>query len=390
MPHVTAYRRLLAAALALSAASWMVARAQAGPGITDSTILIGVEGSTQAFASDEENLGMHLVAREVNSRGGVHGRLLDIRSYPRPASATPDDVLANVKKLVEEDGVFLIFNHGGPSAMSIAPYAMRLKVPYMFPHTALVTADADRYVFTSYPRYLGESQVMLRYLSETRGFKRIGIVHDANVYGRYFLDRLLEYAPRFGYAVAGTLALTERKPGDLREALSTVRQTLPEAVVLALYPEQAKAVMDATSRLEWSGVRMVSSGPLTDEQYLNVPGGFAEGTLGFCYYPDPNVAREPGIEQYPGTDGQALPGTCVEWVLPVRVCVWSSRRRGPRTRRTPVDQRTLHRRDGVSSRLGERRDHAAGQLLADQSSRAARGFHLRAAEWSIRASGRLD
>ena len=184
--QLTPYRRLCAAALALAAALSMVGRAQAGPGITDSTILIGVEGSTQAFASDEENLGMHLVARDVNSRGGVHGRLLDIRSYPRPASATPDDVLANVKKLVEQDGVFLIFNHGGPSAMSIAPYAMRMKVPYMFPHTALVTADADRYVFTSYPRYLGESQVMLRYLSETRGFKRIGIVHDANVYGRIF------------------------------------------------------------------------------------------------------------------------------------------------------------------------------------------------------------
>ena len=285
MAHLTAYRRLCAAALALTAASLRLGRAQTGPGITDSTILIGVEGSTQAFASDEENLGMHLVARDVNSRGGVHGRLLDIRSYPRPASATPDDVLANVKKLVEQDGVFLIFNHGGPSAMSIAPYAMRLKVPYMFPHTALVTADADRYVFTSYPRYLGESQVMLRYLSETRGFKRIGIVHDANVYGRYFLDRLLEYAPRFGYAVAGTLALTERKPGDLREALSTVRQASPEAVVLALYPEQARAVMEATVSTRMVGRQDGIVGPAHRRAVSERAGRLRRGHAGLLLLP---------------------------------------------------------------------------------------------------------
>jgi hypothetical protein len=79
-------------------------------------------------------------------------------------------------------------------------------------------------------------------------------------------------------------------------------------VWLALYPEQARAVMDAKAKLGWGDVRMVASGPLTDEQYLNVPGGFAEGTPGFCYYPDPNSSQAPGVVEYRRLMAQYYPG----------------------------------------------------------------------------------
>ncbi len=43
-------------------------------GVSDSNILIGMEGSAQSFSTDEENLGMHLVIMHVNAEGGIHGR----------------------------------------------------------------------------------------------------------------------------------------------------------------------------------------------------------------------------------------------------------------------------------------------------------------------------
>ena len=52
---------------------------------------------------------------------------------------------------------------------------------------------------------------------------------------------------------------------------------------------EAKAALDYD-------VRLVSSGPLTDEQYFDIEGGFAEGTTGFCHYPDPEISQEPGIQ----------------------------------------------------------------------------------------------
>ncbi len=299
---------LAALALALATVAVLVAQPSHEQGVSETEILIGIEGDTNSFASDEENLGMRLVMQAVNDAGGVLGRTLVARSYPRSGGAASDEAIANVKRLVEQDRVFLIFNHGGPASTGIAPYAMEKHVPYMFPHTALLTGDADRYVFTSYPRYLGESQIMFRYLAETRKFTRIGIVHDENIYGRFFLDRLREYATRFGYEMVGAQALSDRRPADLTTTLAALKPSNPDAIVLALYPEQAKKVMEAKARLDWKNVRMVSVGPLTDEQYLNVPGGFAEGSLGFCYYPDPNVSTEPGVGEYRTLMAKYYPG----------------------------------------------------------------------------------
>ena len=80
--------------------------------------------------------------------------------------------------------------------------------------------------------------------------------------------------------------------------MQRLKDAKPDAIVMALYPPQAKKVMEAKARLDWKTVRMVSSGPLTDEEYLNVPGGYAEGTLGLCYYPDPNQSDAPGVAAY--------------------------------------------------------------------------------------------
>ncbi len=294
----------LAGGLAVALASAILAAqmppgAGAGPavGVTDTTILIGVEGPTGSFPVDEENLGMQLVIRDVNERGGVNGRRLVAIGFPR-ASDAPAQETTNARRLMEESGVLLLFGHGGPASPDIAPIAMARHVPYMFPHTALVTLDGARYVFTSYPRYLGESQVMFRYLARTRGFRRLAIAYADNAYGRFFLDRLNEYASRFGYLVAGAQPVADRNPADLTAAVGALRRTAPDAVILALYPEQARRVMEARKSLGWTAAPIVSSGPLTDEQYLNVEGGAADGALGFCYYPDPNESDKPGIVQY--------------------------------------------------------------------------------------------
>ncbi|MEO8678571.1 MAG: ABC transporter substrate-binding protein [Vicinamibacterales bacterium] len=267
-------------------------------GVAGDQILIGLEGATDSFSSDEENLGMRLLMAEVNAHGGIHGRRLVERSYPRQGGAAIDEGVANARRLIEEDGVFLLFNMGGPAAVRIAPLAMSRQVPFLFPHTALLTHDADRYVFTSFPRYAGETAVMFQHLAATRGLKRLAIVHDENEYGSYFRDRLVQLALSLGYQMVGAEGLTDRKPGDLAPALGRLRAVRPEAVVLALYPEQAQAVMRAKAALGWRDVRMVATGPLTDEQYLNVEGGAAEGTIGFCLYPDPNQAQSAGVREY--------------------------------------------------------------------------------------------
>lgn len=276
-------------------------------GVTADAILIGMEGQADSFSVDEENLGMRLVLEHVNTQGGVHGRRLVEKSYPRGRDNIVGQASANVKRLVEEDQVFLLFNFGGPGSVPIGDYAMENHVPYLFPHTALLTVNGNRYVFTSYPRYEGESRVMLRYLAQNRGVKRIAVIHAPNIYGEYFVERARELAGELGYTFVGNEPLP-RNPDDATTQMKALRELKPDVVIMALYPAGARKVVEAKASLGWSDVRLVSSGPLSDEQYLNVEGGFAEGTLGFCHYPDPNESEAPGIVEYRRLMAMYFPG----------------------------------------------------------------------------------
>ena len=275
-------------------------------GITDDSILIGMEAEAHSFSVNEENLGMRLVMQQVNDAGGIHGRLLEERAYSRGTENRVEQAVANARRLVEVDGVFLLFNFGGPASVRIGEYAMQADVPYLFPHTALLTVDGDRHIFTSYPRYDGESRAMLAYLANERGKRRIAVVHAPNIYGEYFVGRAEHFAAEFGYDFAGAAALP-LNPESALEAMSSLHALEPDVIIMALYPAGARRVVEAKADLGWD-VDLVSSGPLTDEQYLNIDGGHADGTLGFCYYPDPNVSDEPGVSEYRRLMARYYPG----------------------------------------------------------------------------------
>lgn len=293
-----------AAAFIAAALSWTAARAE--DGVTQMRILLGMEAPLKSFSADEENLGFQIAFREANGVGGIHGRQIEWLGYARD-DARPDQAVANAKRLVEQDRVFALVNFGGPAAIPLAAYAEQQKAPLLFPHTALVDSTGKRYLFTSFPGYGGEAKVVFRYLAQERGLRRIGIVHDENVYGQFFRDRLAEHAAAFGYTVAGSAAVGTRNPEDLTREMRAASGTDADAVVMALYPAQARVLMSAKASLGWTG-RMVSVGPLTDEAYLNLPGGTAEGTLGFCYYPDPERSDAPGVTAYRAALSQAEPG----------------------------------------------------------------------------------
>src|SRR6187200_440930 len=251
-------------------------------GLTGTTIRIGVESAVGSLSLDGENLGFRLAFEEANARGGVHGRRF-VWTERRRASPSPADVLSVARQMIDDDHVFALVNFSGPAIGDIAAYARSQRVPVMFPHTALVSSEGERYLFTSFPRFEGEAAVMFRYLSRDRKLTRLVIAHDPNAYGLTFRDRLTAHAREFGYEVAGAVPITARKPTDLSSEFAALVATRPDAVVMAIYPEQAQALMAARARAGWRG-QMVSAGPLTDEASLTVPGGSAEGTLGFCHY----------------------------------------------------------------------------------------------------------
>ena len=219
-------------------------------GVTDDTIVIGMEASVESFSASEQNLGMRLVMQHVNATGGIHGRRLVEHGYPRTLENYVEKQVANVKRMVEEDDVFLLFNFGGPASMKIGPYAMRQRVPYMFPHTALLTPDGARYVFTSFPRYDGETRVMLRYLADELGVEHIGVIYANNAYGQYFASRAKMFSDQFGYNLVGTQTLA-RSAQDALAQMRALKRAHADAIIMAArahwFDDEPAAAEDAAT-----------------------------------------------------------------------------------------------------------------------------------------------
>jgi ABC-type branched-subunit amino acid transport system substrate-binding protein len=296
--------------LCATALAAVTAEQPAPEGVTHTTIAIGVEAPVGSLSLDGENQGFRLAFEEANARGGVHSRRF-VWAERRRRSGEPADVLAVARQMIDDDRVLAVVNFSGPAIGDIAAYARARRVPVMFPHTALVSSVGERYLFTSFPRFEGEAAVMFRYLSQDRKLTRLAIAHDPNAYGLTFRDRLTAHAAEFGYEAAGAVPITARKPADLSAEFAALVATRPDAIVMAIYPEQAQALMTARARAGWRG-RMVSAGPLTDEASLTVPEGGADGTLGFCHYPDPERSQAAGVARYRSALARFYPGRQVD------------------------------------------------------------------------------
>ena len=131
-------RTLLKGGLALGAlqfASPFVRKAVAaeknyGPGATDSQIKIGnimpYSGPASAYAVIGKTETAYF--QKVNDEGGINGRKIDFVSYDDGYS--PPKTFEQARKLVEDDGVLLIFNSlGTPTNSAIRAYMNEKKVP---------------------------------------------------------------------------------------------------------------------------------------------------------------------------------------------------------------------------------------------------------------------
>lgn len=125
------------AAIGLLAAAGMAAAqnttSKHEPGVTDTSIKIGNIMPYSGPASAYGVIGTAEAAyfRKINDEGGINGRKIDFISYDD--SYSPPKTVEQARKLVEDDGVLLIFNSlGTPTNTAIEKYLNGEKVPQLF------------------------------------------------------------------------------------------------------------------------------------------------------------------------------------------------------------------------------------------------------------------
>jgi branched-chain amino acid transport system substrate-binding protein len=128
----------------------------------------------------------------INEQGGINGRKINFIS--RDDSYSPPKTVEQVRQLVEQDQVLLLFSTlGTPPNMAIHAYVNENKVPHLFLATgADQWNDPKHFPWTMMwlPSYSIESHIYAHYILKNLPNAKIAVLYQNDDYGKDYLNGL--------------------------------------------------------------------------------------------------------------------------------------------------------------------------------------------------------
>lgn len=181
--------RLAVASLIGMAAAIAATPVAAEPGVTDTKIVLGsvtpVSGPPSLLGK-AHMLALRVWEQDVNARGGINGRKVDIRQDDD--GYVPQRALQSVKKLVEVENIFgLIGASGSAMLQAMIPYINEQQIPTI---NAMAVAAAhftppNKTVFVVGPTYCQEVSAAMRHMVTSRKLQKekFAIVYQDDEFG---------------------------------------------------------------------------------------------------------------------------------------------------------------------------------------------------------------
>lgn len=250
-------RRLLSFTLAAAVAGF------AAPAIAQSTIKIGELNSYKAVPAflDPYKKGMELAVEEVNAKGGVLGKKLEVIS--RDDGANPGEAVRVAEELVTREGVpILAGTFLSNVGLALANFAGQKKVFFLAaePLTDKITwADGNKYTFRlRATTYMQTAMLMPAAIAAKK--KRWAIVYPNYEYGQSaaesFKTLLKKAQPDVEFVTEQATPLGKIDAGAVAQAIDDAK---PDAIFNVEFgPDLAKFVREGNTRGIFKGRTVVS------------------------------------------------------------------------------------------------------------------------------------
>lgn len=212
-----------------------VERSMAENGVSGERILFGQSAAFSGPAAQlgtDMKRGIEAAFHEINRRGGVYGRRLELIS--RDDAYEPEAAISNTLYLINEAQVFaLIGAVGTPTSRSATPVAAEADIPYIAPFTgAEFLRDPNwNIVINLRASYNQETEEMVARLTSDLGIKRIAVMYQDDSFGRAGYHGARRALERRGME-AVAVGLYPRNTTAVKTALLDLRMANPEAVIL--------------------------------------------------------------------------------------------------------------------------------------------------------------
>ncbi|MDH0863944.1 ABC transporter substrate-binding protein [Mitsuaria sp. GD03876] len=188
--------------------------------------------------------GAMLVFDQVNQRGGVNGRRIELRSLDD--GYEPERCAANTRRLIE-DGVHALFGYvGTPTTLAALPLLTAAKVPLVAPFTGAeaLRSPFNRQLFHIRASYNDETEEIVKQITSV-GIKKVAVFFQNDSYGQAGLAGVTAALKQRGLAPVST-GTVERNSENVAAALTALMAGQPECIVqIAAYKSCAALIRAA-------------------------------------------------------------------------------------------------------------------------------------------------
>jgi branched-chain amino acid transport system substrate-binding protein len=306
--------RLLALAVT---ASFALAQANAAdPGVTDTEIKIGQTGSYSGPASLAVGQATVTVAyfKKVNDEGGINGRKINLISVDDGFS--PPRSLEQTRKLVEQEGVFLMFGQVGTAAAAASSaYLNGKRIPQL-----LIGSGASRFnhaeqfpwTIGTAASYHAEAIQFGKYIRQEKPEARVAILFQNDDLGKDYTTGVAE-----GLGADGAEQIVAQQSFDVGDPtvdsqVLSIQASGADVVIIAAIAKPSAQAIRKIGELGWKPQILVSLASSSVKSVME-PAGVANSTgiITTTVYKDPSDtvwANDPERLEYVAFMDKYMPG----------------------------------------------------------------------------------
>jgi len=228
-------------------------------GISATEIVIGthqdLSGPIKGWGVPVSN-GMKMAIDEVNAAGGIHGR--KIRLVLEDSGYDPKKAVLASQKMVERDKIFaMVGPMGSPTVLASQDILFDAGVLQLFPLTAAEftfkfdpAKPQERLKFNNLLPYVESTRAAVKYMMETKGFKKPCIMHQDDEYGKNVLDGFNQQLTAMKVTPA-SITSYKRGASDFSAQVAKMKSDGCDLVVLGAVLREPIGTMSEAKKLGW-------------------------------------------------------------------------------------------------------------------------------------------
>ncbi len=249
------------------------------PALAADTIKIGailaVTGPASFLGAPEANT-LKMLVDEVNSKGGINGRKVEL--IIKDSGANPGKAISFAKQLIEEEKVFAII---GPSTSG---ETLKIKSICEKGKTICISCAAAEKIVNPVAKYVFKTPQKDSFAArkifmqmQKMGIKKIGVVVGNTGFGKAGKAQLEKIAPEYGIDIVIS-EVYDKKATDLTALVTKLKAKGVEAVVnWSIVP--AQAIIAKNMRQIGFNVPLFQSHGFGNIKYVKAAGAAAEGII---------------------------------------------------------------------------------------------------------------